>query len=1034
MPPTGPRFIDSPSLQVFPPPSLCQDVTQYVFFLKADPDRLQTLCDTYLNRPTGGAVDYRPLGRYVMLSFQHIGRLSSTVPEFRDRGFTSEREATFWVPVGDFKKHGPVQVLERAEFFIPYIYTDNPWAVAGGREIYGFPKQLSTLVMPEGDSGPDAFEIHTLAFPTFGPDKHARMSRVLSLRESDGTRPVAAGREKSAGEEWVGRLARSEGGGLVLPGFELMRQFTNCLARRALPMVFLKQFRDVGDSTGACYQAIVGAAAERLEFKSIRPLPRGYTLSVTPLASQPIAEELGLRLDASGQLPLWGGLRLECDFVLDRGQVLWSNAPAPSAPALPLPRKPRKKVAVLGGGAAALTTAYYLSHTPELREEYEVTVYQLGWRLGGKGASGRGPHGRIEEHGLHVFWGFYENAFALMRSCYEEMDRPPTMPLATFEQAFLPNDLVAIQEHFQGQWQPWVIRFPTNNRKPGEDSALDSPRTVVEGLLGALKEVFRALVSNRAEDGKSPGWLPAGTGTLLLGELDRLAYAAMEQLSTAALTVRGLEAWGLTDTLRGFLRRLRSRVEGMLGSNFVTYQLFVGVDFLTANLVGILEDRLLQQGFNSIEEHDYRAWLEKHGASNLTLRSSLTRTIYDAAMSFVEGDPERQSMGAGSALRALLRIGLTYQGHVMYKFAASMGDTVFVPLYEACRKNGVRFEFFHRVEELIAEPDASGGPPRVTRIRVGRQVDLKDPDAGYQPFVHVKNLPCWPSQPLHDQLVQGEQLLRDGVDLESFYTRWRSVSERVLEHGTDFDHVVFGIPVAAVPFLCPTLLELNPAWKRMVDGVATVQSQAFQLWSSRDLKGLGWKRGNGVVLSTFVEPVDTWADMSELLPREGWAQPNAPRNLAYFCGAMPGPSKPPPPTDHDFPAREREKAKRNALDYLRNDLGVLFPEATRPNARPEYDWTLLVPSNGGKDEARFDTQYWRANVDPSERYTLALPGTAAMRIKPGETGFANLTITGDWVDNGFYAGAVEGAVISGLQAFRAVTGQPLRILGEAWYR
>ena len=54
-----------------------------------------------------------------------------------------------------------------------------------------------------------------------------------------------------------------------------------------------------------------------------------------------------------------------------------------------------------------------------------------------------------------------------------------------------------------------------------------------------------------------------------------------------------------------------------------------------------------------------------------------------------------------------MRIGLTYQGHVAYEFTASMGDVVFAPLYEVCRKNGVRFEFFHRVEEVIAER-----PPR----------------------------------------------------------------------------------------------------------------------------------------------------------------------------------------------------------------------------------------------------------------------------------------------------------------------------------
>src|SRR4051812_37966441 len=243
------------------------------------------------------------------------------------------------------------------------------------------------------------------------------------------------------------------------------------------------------------------------------------------------------------------------------------------------------------------------------------------------------------------------------------------------------------------------------------------------------------------------------------------------------------------ELLREFLRWLWSQLTHLVESNFLLYQLSVGLDFLMANLIGILEDGVLTKGFNSLENLDYRDWLRKHGATELTLRSVLSRIIYDAAMSMIDGDPDRQSMGAGSALRALLRIGLTYQGHVAYEFAASMGDTVFVPLYEVCRKNGVRFEFFQRVEEVVAEKEP-GARPRVTRLRIGQQVELKDPAAGYEPFLTVKNLPCWPDQPLYDQLVQGEQLLREGVDLESFYTPWRSVSERVLEVDKDFDQVV----------------------------------------------------------------------------------------------------------------------------------------------------------------------------------------------------------------------------------------------------
>src|SRR6185436_10988092 len=82
------------------------------------------------------------------------------------------------------------------------------------------------------------------------------------------------------------------------------------------------------------------------------------------------------------------------------------------------------KVAVIGGGCAALAAAFELTR-PELEGRFSVTVYQMGWRLGGKGASGRGVHGRIEEHGLHLWMGYYENAFRLIRDCYAELGEKP---------------------------------------------------------------------------------------------------------------------------------------------------------------------------------------------------------------------------------------------------------------------------------------------------------------------------------------------------------------------------------------------------------------------------------------------------------------------------------------------------------------------------------------------------------------------------------------------------------------------------------
>ena len=104
--------------------------------------------------------------------------------------------------------------------------------------------------------------------------------------------------------------------------------------------------------------------------------------------------------------------------------------------------RPGGKVAILGGGMAGLTAAWRLSE-PGWRDRFDsITVYQRGWRLGGKGASSRGVHGRIEEHGLHIWLGYYENAFGLLRECYSELNRPttdPAAPIKTWNQALIPG-------------------------------------------------------------------------------------------------------------------------------------------------------------------------------------------------------------------------------------------------------------------------------------------------------------------------------------------------------------------------------------------------------------------------------------------------------------------------------------------------------------------------------------------------------------------------------------------------------------------
>ena len=120
---------------------------------------------------------------------------------------------------------------------------------------------------------------------------------------------------------------------------------------------------------------------------------------------------------------------------------------------------------------AGVAAAWELSR-PGWEERFEsVTLYQRGWLLGGKGASTRSPDGRILEHGLHVWLGYYDNAFRLVRECYAELDRArtdPTCPIRTWRDAFAPAPDVGVFEHDGGSVERWVARFGTNDLVPGD--------------------------------------------------------------------------------------------------------------------------------------------------------------------------------------------------------------------------------------------------------------------------------------------------------------------------------------------------------------------------------------------------------------------------------------------------------------------------------------------------------------------------------------------------------------------------------------
>ncbi|MEM6377385.1 MAG: NAD(P)-binding protein [Bacteroidota bacterium] len=712
------------------------------------------------------------------------------------------------------------------------------------------------------------------------------------------------------------------------------------------------------------------------------------------------------------------------------------------------PTQAPKKVAILVGGVSSITTALELTEDPNWKEKYDITLYQMGWRLGGKGASGRNraKSNRIEEHGLHLWFGFYDNAFDLIQRCYKANNRPLDKPLATWQEAFKPYDLVVLEELVGDKWEHWPFKFPRNRQMPG---TLDTVPSVWEyfGLalshLHSFYQASKEALDNPIEDEENDPkkgkrehhsffdgleeWgerIGKELGSIALDIGGKLIFGAMKLVESTIDSHHGGHHNTLLIFIDRILRWLWRKIEHKIEENTVARHLWIAMDFALSNMRGMIKDGVVTEGFDVINNIDYRDWIKKHGASEITLTSAPVQAIYG----LVFGGYKFYTFEAGTALRGALRMALTYRGAVYYRMQAGMGDTIFGPAYEVLKKRGIKFEFFHKVLNLNLNTTTK----TIDSIDIGVQATVKAQNE-YNPLFNVRNLPCWPSNPLYEQLEQGEELKSQKINLESYWSPWKNVAEKTLVRGRDYDIIVQGISIGALPVIAKELVEFSDDWKAMVKMVTATETQAFQLWFHPDVSGLGWPfwMEDMPLSGTYQEPFDTWADMSDLIIRETWPNDAYPNNIAYVCG--PVERKVPYQwnfNDHGVPDKALEKVKQTTLEYLKTLSHHLWPNTSPESDPSDFNWNLLVDPSNQQGQARFDEQFFKVNIDPSELYVLSETNSSKHRLKTDQNGFNDFYITGDWIDNGFNAGCVEAAVIAGKQTARAISGKDFEIPGE----
>ena len=457
------------------------------------------------------------------------------------------------------------------------------------------------------------------------------------------------------------------------------------------------------------------------------------------------------------------------------------------------------------------------------------------------------------------------------------------------------------------------------------------------------------------------------------------------------------------------------------------------VNLAISCIAGALEDKVWDPvtqrwNFDAVEHRDFRDWLKDHGAGPETLDSPLVRFVYSGTFADQIG-----KLAAGTALAAVLEF-LGYKGHLVWLSKAGTGDSVIAPLYQVLKNRGVKFEFFHRVEKIH-----DSGTDDIEEVTVQRQVTLKNDEVPYDPLVPLDveggTLQTWPRDPRYAQLDDADAaaIKKGGIDLESPWAHWppagpgtRSFS---LKKGTDFDVLILAIPIKAVEEVCPEIVESHPSWKKMVADVTTTATMSVQLWLELtmeelgiDPKELGLPANATPNTESYEPPLSSWNDSTQMLPFEAWPKDRRPRSLAFFTGAMPDPDGISKSASPDFPQQQLKVVQDIARDWLQKNMGYFWPKAATSAHGKGFNFDLLVsPDDSHKTGAeKFLAQHFRANISPSDRYTLAVPGSKFSRLSPDETGFRNLMFAGDWVRHeSLNAGFFESAVAGGQDAAKA---------------
>ena len=299
---------------ILPHPYAVEKMSGYGVAVTGKMDKLQALVNRTLNC-NGNHPRYFVVAPTVLFTFMRMGCLRSTDAPGSNRGFFTERELNVTLLLAAVDMSGI-----RLVWYMPYLWLDSGAALIAGRDIYGFPKQLAEVTIPDGPGDEAKMTVKGEVLHRFDPVVAEDLD-IVSVRRTDATQLDIATSASSASDALAKFLASvlqidasSLPAGAFLPPIELAN----------LRMAWMRQLPSIADFNQACFRSAVEAPFAVTTFRDAGLLSGNYELEIPQHDSVNIAAELGLG-DGVGDLRMaaTAAYHLSFDFQFAPGQELW---------------------------------------------------------------------------------------------------------------------------------------------------------------------------------------------------------------------------------------------------------------------------------------------------------------------------------------------------------------------------------------------------------------------------------------------------------------------------------------------------------------------------------------------------------------------------------------------------------------------------------------------------------------------------------------------------------------------------------------